>query len=317
MLKFFPADRPEGQSGAVWADLIDPTPEEAGEVERIWGVHVPSRDELSEIESSSRLRSKAGALFMSTPMVAPHDDGETQVAPLGFVLTHERLVTIRFSRLHSFDEVAKTFDSHTGAPGSGLEVFVALCDEIVDRLADNLELAAAELRGLSKMIFDTPDEQGRKAVRANQHIRAELRQVGRLGDRLSDARGVLLGMARVIDYACEMSGHWSDRKLEPRMRSLRQDVASLDDYEVHLSDKVQFLLDAMVGLIGMAQNDVFKILTIVSIVGIPPTLLAGIYGMNFKYMPELGWPFGYAFGLAMIALSAVLPLIWFKWRGWF
>jgi magnesium transporter len=102
-----------------------------------------------------------------------------------------------------------------------------------------------------------------------------------------------------------------------RMKTLQQDVASLDDYKTHLSDKVQFLLDAMVGLIGIAQNDVFKVLTIVSIVGIPPTLIAGIYGMNFKGMPEYDWAWGYPYGLAVIALSAIIPLAWFKWRGWF
>ena len=92
---------------------------------------------------------------------------------------------------------------------------------------------------------------------------------------------------------------------------------SLNDYEGHLSDKVQFLLDAVLGYITIEQNDLFKVLTIVSVVGIPPTVVAGIYGMNFKFMPELGWELGYPFGLAMILLSALIPLIWFKWRGWF
>jgi len=95
-----------------------------------------------------------------------------------------------------------------------------------------------------------------------------------------------------------------------------KDIASLNDYEDHLSNKVQFLLDAILGFITIAQNDLFKILTIVSVVGIPPTLVAGIYGMNFKYMPELNWVEGYPFALAAIVLSAVLPLLWFKWRGW-
>ncbi|ESX13808.1 hypothetical protein X766_28545 [Mesorhizobium sp. LSJC255A00] len=136
-----------------------------------------------------------------------------------------------------------------------------------------------------------------------------MRHVGRLGDYLSEKRDALLALGRAIDFASAMAGDWGDEKVASRMNGLKQDVASLDDYEVHLSDKVQFLLDAMVGLIGISQNDIFKILTIVSIVGIPPTLIAGIYGMNFKTMPEYDWASGYPYGLAKIAFSAIIPLV--------
>jgi magnesium transporter len=106
-------------------------------------------------------------------------------------------------------------------------------------------------------------------------------------------------------------------EFEARLAAISRDIASLNDYEVHLSNKVQFLLDAILGFISIAQNDIFKVLTIVSVVGIPPTLVAGIYGMNFKSMPELGWDWGYGYGLAMIVLSGLIPLLWFKWRRWF
>jgi magnesium transporter len=298
-------------------DLCDASTAELAEVERRVGVSVPTRDRLSEIERSSRLQSREGVLTMSIPMVAHADAGELQGAPVGFVLSRDRLVTVRFGPLHAFDAVAARFNDPVTVPASGLEVFVDLCEEIIDRLADNLEAAAAELRGMSVAIFHTPDGEGPKAIRSNRVMRARLRQVGRLGDRISEARDALLAIGRSVDFACEMTAGWSDGRFEPRMRSLRQDVSSLNDYEVHLSDKVQFLLDAMVGLIGIAQNDVFKILTIVSIVGIPPTLIAGIYGMNFKTMPEYDWSHGYAYGLTVIALSAIAPLVWFKWRGWF
>jgi magnesium transporter len=94
-------------------------------------------------------------------------------------------------------------------------------------------------------------------------------------------------------------------------------VVSLSDYETHLSDKVQFVLDAVLGYISIEQNDLFKVLTIVSVVGVPPTLLAGIWGMNFKNMPELSWAWGYPLSWLAIVLSAILPLVWFKRRGWF
>ena len=93
-------------------------------------------------------------------------------------------------------------------------------------------------------------------------------------------------------------------------------MVSLTDYEEHLAGKVQFLPDAVLGLINTRQNDLFTVLTVVSVIGIPPTLVASIYGMNFRNMPELTWAYGYQWGLALSALSTILPILWFKWRRW-
>ncbi len=318
MLNVFPGDdAPGARTRAIWVDLCSPSPTERAEVELLIGIGVPTREHLSEIESSSRLRARDGVLSMSIPMTTRGGDGEPVVAPVGFVLSRDRLVTVRFAALHAFDTVARRFKEADAMPTSSREVFVELCEEIVDGLADNLEQAAAELRTISVATFDVPEGEGPKAIRSNRIIRAKLRHIGRLGDRVSETRDALLGVGGAVDFASELTQDWGGGELEPRMKSLRQDVVSLDDYEVHLSEKVQFLLDAMVGLIGIAQNEIFKTLTIVSIVGIPPTLMAGIYGMNFKYMPEYGWTFGYPYGLAVIALSAIVPLVWFKLRGWF
>jgi magnesium transporter len=124
-------------------------------------------------------------------------------------------------------------------------------------------------------------------------------------------------VGRVIPFVLSLQYDWILSGFEPRLKAVSKDVASLNEYEADLSSKVQFLLDAVLGFITIEQNDLFKVLTIVSVVGIPPTLMAGIYGMNFKFMPELDWAWGYPFGLGIIALSALIPLIWFKWRGWF
>ena len=319
MLNVFP--RNSVSSGAptqaIWLDLINPGPAERAEVEGLIAFHLPSIELLSEIESSSRLRARDGVLSMSIPLVVRDETGLPQSAPAGFILSADRLITIRFAAQPAFDAVAARFDEPRPPLTSGLEVFAELCDEVIDRLADSLEDVAADLRIISAEAFHVPKGQGRKAARSNRIIRAKLRHLGRIGDQISETRDTLLGVGRAVNFACELTHGWNEGRLQPRLRSLQGDVASLDDYQVHLSDKVQFLLDAMVGLIGIAQNDVFKVLTIVSIVGIPPTLVAGIYGMNFKDMPEYNWAFGYPYGLAVIALSAILPLAWFKWRGWF
>jgi magnesium transporter len=144
-----------------------------------------------------------------------------------------------------------------------------------------------------------------------------LRRVGHNGDLASKIRDSLLGIARIVPFVLTLAADWLPAEVKPRLETLRQDVASLNDYDAHLVNKVQLLLDATLGLINIDQNNIIKVLTIVSVVGVPPTLVASMYGMNFKYMPELNWAWGYPYGLALITLSAILPLLWFKWRGWF
>jgi magnesium transporter len=233
------------------------------------------------------------------------------------VLSTDRLITVRFMPLPSFDAVVGKFASSQDVPKSSLEVFTLLCEEIVDHVADILEHLAGELNSLSIDAFRADDTRGRHAARANHALRVQLRQVGRLGDRFSEVRDGLQGLGRIVAYTDQYACEWSGGALKPRLAGLRQDIHSLIDYEEQLASKVQFVLDALVGLIGIAQNDVFKVLTIVSIVGIPPTLMAGIYGMNFKNMPEYDWAWGYQYGWAVIVLSALIPLVWFKVKGWF
>ena len=157
----------------------------------------------------------------------------------------------------------------------------------------------------------------KRVVRSNEALRRTLIAVGAIGDRLSLARDVLLGVSRIAPFVTSLGKDWIIPEFEVRLGAVTKDIASLNDYEGHLSNKVQFLLDAILGFITIQQNELFKVLTIASVVGIPPTLMAGIYGMNFKFMPDLSWTWGYPFGLAIIVLSALIPLIWFKWRGWF
>jgi magnesium transporter len=315
MLSLFP--NTPGAGPAIWFDLLDATDAERAEAEAALGSALPTREALSEIESSSRMRLHNGVLYLSVPSAAPHEPGQRPGSPIGFMLSRERLVTVRYAPSKAFDSVAGALAAGDETPASSLEVFVRLCEEIVDRIADALEQLAGELVPLSEAAFHVDDVQGRQAVRSNVILRGQLRSLGRHGDRLSEVRDTLVGLARIIGFADHNTQDWSQAPIKQRIASLNQDVASLSDYDAQLFNKVQFLLDALVGLIGIAQNDIFKVLTIVSIVGIPPTLVASLYGMNFKNMPELSWHWGYEYGLAMIVLTAVIPLVWFKIKGWF
>jgi magnesium transporter len=304
----------------VWIDLIMPDQPEVDLVEHLTGLEMPSLAELSEIESSSRLRAENGVLYLSAPLLHRGDSDEPKTAPVGFVLTPERLITVRFDTLIPFSTFAQNFE-HGGAPrGSAVEVLAGLIEAIVDRSADVLETIAAELDDLSHRLFRAPAIQRRgkhHAARNEADLRNSLRRVGHSGDLVSKIRDGLLALARIVPYVASNGAAWIPSEVKPRLDTVRQDIASLNDYDAHLVNKVQLMLDATLGLINIEQNNIIKVLTVVSVVGVPPTLVASMYGMNFHNMPELDWAWGYPYGLTLIALSAILPVAWFKWRGWF
>jgi magnesium transporter len=305
---------------AVWLDLLNPSPQEVALVERTVGVKMPSHADLLEIEASSRLRVDDGALLMSMPLLYRPDASRAAMTPVGFVLTRDRLVTIRFAALAAFatfGEEAGALDPHEV---SAVTIFAGLAEAIVDRLADVLETIANELDTLSQRLFRAGPLKGgasRRPGREEASLRVSLKQVGRSGDHASQIRDSLLGIARVVPFVAAHAADWSNAEIKARLETLRQDVGSLSDYDMHLTNKIQLLLDATLGLINIEQNNIIKVLTVVSVIGIPPTLVASLYGMNFKAMPELDWSWGYPYALVLMLLSAVLPVLWFKYRGWF
>jgi magnesium transporter len=307
---------PEFPRDVIWIDLLNPTAEEKTFVETRTKVRIPSIEALSEIESSSRTAVEQEMVYLSIPTVAQGDTADAYLSPTGFVLTKSVLITVRFASLPTFDAVAEQVRQDKTLR-SAAAVFTALLEATVDRGADVLERLGEELGKVSKSVFRGDPSRPKHAVRSNNSLRRALTAVGTTGDRLALARDALLGVGRIAPFVLSLRKDWLVPELEARLEAVNKDVLSLNDYEAHLSGKVQFLLDAILGFINIQQNDLFKVLTIVSVVGIPPTLVAGIYGMNFKYMPELNWVGGYPFGLAVIALSALIPLAWFKWRGWF
>lgn len=310
MLTLYPAGAEP--ASAIWFDLVDPTEAERRIVETVTGLSVPTRAQVSEIESSSRLNMVGDALYLSTPAIARNTADVPETTPIGLVLSPRHLISIRFAALTAFATAGQHFPPRTGSA----EAFVSLFEAIVDRLADVLEQVGSRLDNLSKEVFqpESPARARRRA--ADLALRDTLRMVGRTGDHVSKLREALLGVGRIVDYVGEMAQDWLPEGMASRLKTLRRDIESLRDYDGHLDNKVQFLLDATLGFINIQQNNIFKILTVVSVVGIPPTLMAGIYGMNFKNMPELSWSWGYEFGWAVIIISALIPLAWFRWRRW-
>jgi len=298
-----------------WIDLLQPTAQEMARVETEFGIKVPARETLDEIESSSRLRVDGDQLCLSMPYYAQHDVIDATPTPLGFVLSADVLVTVRFTELQSFSNVSRDF-ADGGRCFNSTSTFATLLEELVDFAADLLEKNAGNLGSISRRVFGRGDPRPNRRARMNQILREMLVTVGYIGEHLSQIRESLVGLERIIDFAAETGGSWLQLQVRPRLKTVRQDLSSLADFEANLSEKTQFLLDAILGFINIEQNDIFKVLTIVSVVGIPPTLISSMYGMNFHNMPELSWTWGYPYVLGLIALSIIAPIAWFKWRGW-
>lgn len=313
--QFFNQDLKGLPDEIIWIDLLNPTAEEKSLVEKRACVHIPTINALSEIESSSRLAVDHGTITLSTPVVAQGDAPDAFLSHAGFILTKDFVISVRFVELNAFDSVAERIRRDEELRNSA-GVFVALLEAFVDRGADVLERLGSDLDSVSRSIFRGDVSKRKHAVRSNKSLRRVLSGVGATGDRLSLARDALLGLGRIAQFVAALDQDWLGADFKARLGAVSKDISSLHEYEGQVSNKVQFLLDAVLGFITIEQNDLFKVLTIVSVVGIPPTVVAGIYGMNFERMPELAWQWGYPFGLAMIFLSAVLPLAWFKWRGW-
>jgi magnesium transporter len=300
----------------VWVDLCEPSEEELARACDDYGLDIPPRAELDEIEFSSRLQYEDGIFTISLP-VTPHakkgDDDAT--TPLGFILTKDLLVTVRFAHLHTFPAIIKRVDRRRR---SAPDIFMVIVEALIDYGADRLEELRAEALAVSNRIFhkQMPARQRISVKRTNRMLHDTLVEIGDMGERLSYIRDTLLVMQRAVPFVAEHGNGWLGDTVKARLKMAGSDVQSLNDYEVHLTDKLQFLLDAALGFINTEQNDLFKVLTIASVVGIPPTFVASMYGMNFHNMPELRWAFGYQWGLFLILLSTVIPIVWFKLRGW-
>ncbi len=300
----------------IWIDLIDPTAGELQFVESRANVHVPSKEALSEIEASSRHSIEHGVLYLSTPVVARGDTPDAHLTPAGFILSPKLLVTVRYAALSPFDTVAERLRTDEEL-ASSIGVFTTLLEAIVDRGADVLERLGAETDQISRSVFRGDSSDRKHPVRSTKVLRSTLSTVGTIGERVSQARDVLLGIGRIASFTSDLAHEWIPSEFRVRLGAVTKDIASLNDYQAQVASKVQFLLDAVLGYITIEQNDLFKVLTIASVVGIPPTVMAGIWGMNFEFMPELDWAWGYPLALITILLSVGIPLAWFKVRGWF
>jgi magnesium transporter len=301
------ADVPEN---AVWFDLVNPNLQEDKIVERQVGIAVPTREEMQEIEVTSRLYVENGARYMTATLMCQSDTDTPKTTPVTFILSGHRLITVRYDEPRPFMIVGNKLARVCSPTVTGESVLMDLLDAVIDRAADILERIGTEVDQVSHDIFEPEADH----ARSHQEI---LKVIGRKGDLTSKVRESLVSIGRVLLYLAHEADNmrWA-KETRSQVRGMQRDVQSLSDHATYLSNKITFTLDAMLGVVFIEQNNIIKIFSIAAVVLMPPTLVASIYGMNFKHMPELDWTLGYPLAIALMLIAAALPYFIFKWKKW-
>jgi len=304
------ADVPDN---SVWFDLIKPDLQEDKLVEHKVGIAVPTREEMQEIEVTSRLYVENGARYMTATLMCQSDSAAPMTTPVTFILSAHRLITVRYNEPRPFMLVGNKLARACSPAVNGESVLMDLLDAVIDRAADILERIGSEVDQVSRDIFE-PEGASADRTRSYNEI---LRTIGRKGDLATKVRESLVSVGRLLLYLANEadSMRWA-KEARAQLRGMQRDVHSLSDHAAYLSNKIQFLLDAMLGMVTIEQNNIIKIFSVAAVALMPPTLIASIYGMNFKHMPELDWHFGYPVAIVLMVLAAALPYFFFKWKKW-
>jgi magnesium transporter len=298
---------------AVWIDLFNPTAAEDKAVEKLAGIAVPTRDEMQEIEISSRLYIENSARYMTATLMCQSDTDMPKTTPVTFILAGHRLVTVRYDEPRPFTLVENKL-ARSCVPGvTGEQVLMELLDAVIDRCADILERIGADVDTVSHDVFEPESERHGQAKRYSQILTA----IGRKGDLTSKVRESLVSIGRLVTFlSAVMEGVKWSKDMREQLKTQQRDVASLTDHASYLSNKITFVLDAMLGVVNLEQNNIIKLFSVMAVVLMPPTLIASIYGMNFKDMPELQWAHGYPLAIVAMVAAAVVPYWIFKLKKW-
>ena len=311
-----PLPEPEAIRRAVWIDMLSPTPAEERAVQDALRLEIPTREEMQEIESSSRLYREGEVLFLTAPFLYGVENGEYGSTPITFVLTNTAMITVRYATPKAFNVFkVRAQRQPTTLLASPDAVMLHLFEQVVDRLADILERVGANMDVASQSTFRAARSNA-KASRRDDQLKDTLITLGQVGEVTTRASETLLGLSRILTFIGAEKAGAVRKENQPIIKTLVRDVRSLVEHANFLNNKAQFLLDAVLGIINVEQNSIIKTFTVASVALMPPTLIASIYGMNFEFMPELKWQLGYPFALLLMVCSAILPVWFFRKKGW-
>jgi len=308
---------PDALRAAIWIDLLTPTREEEVAVQEALNLEIPTREEMQEIESSSRLYKEDDALFLTASFLYGVDQGEYGSTAITFVLAESHLVTVRYVTPKAFSVSEARVMRAPALLASPDGIMLAQFEQVVDRLADVLERVGADMDRASRSAFHSARTTKKVKLKARD---AEMKDVlialGQVGEVTSRANETLLGLSRILTFVGAEKSSAVRKENKTTIKTLMRDVRSLVEHAAFLNNKANFLLDAVLGIINIDQNGIIKTFTVASVALMPPTLIASIYGMNFRFMPELEWKFGYPVALLIMVVSALLPVLYFKRKGW-
>jgi magnesium transporter len=300
---------------AVWIDMVSPSQGEDKLVEKFLGIAVPTREEMQEIEVSSRLYVENGARYMTATLMFQSDTDTPKTTPVTFIMAGNRLVTVRYEDPKPFSLISNKFGRVCPVHVTGQMIFMDLLDAVIDRAADILERIGIDVDQLSHDIFEPP--RGARKQRGRGAYNRVLRTIGRTGDLTSKVRESLVSVGRLLLFlANEAEGMRWAKDIRAQLQSMQRDIHSLSDHSSYLTNKITFLLDALLGVVSLEQNDIIKLFSVMAVVLMPPTLIASIYGMNFDLMPELHWRIGYPFAILLMLVAGALPYFFFRWKRW-
>jgi magnesium transporter len=307
------ADNQSLLAEAIWIDMLSPDKAEEKMVEQYTKLNVPTREEMREIEFSSRLYKDSGTLFMTAMMISQSESPTPLFDAVTFAVSQKQLITIRYIEPQGFKLFAAQIKKLDVTHLTVISLLIELLDANIDRLADILELVGHRLDEYSKAIFQPLVEE---SAMHKLDYRQLMQQAGANGDLNSKARESLVAFNRLTTFFVQTASSRIDDEGQLRISSLSKDIASLNDHANFLSTKINFLLDATLGMVNIEQNNIIKIFSVAAVIFLPPTLIASMYGMNFHNMPELSWRWGYGFAVVLMLISAWLPYMLFKKKKW-
>jgi magnesium transporter len=291
----------------VWVDLTDPNDDERSWVKSIYGVTLPDEDEVKDIEASARYyEAENGDLHLRTDFLLEEDDGPARVVTVAFILARDMLFSVHTDDLPVFRLVRMRARSRPGSINDYKDV-------LLDLYATDAEYSADALEG----IYQSLEEVSRSVLQkdfTDQDAAASLNAIAQEEDLNGRIRRNMMDTRRAVSFL--MRGRLLNADQFEEARQILRDIESLDGHTAFLFDKINFLMDATVGFININQNKIIKIFSVASVAFLPPTLIASIYGMNFRLLPELNWDLGYPFALVLMLASAITPFWYFRKRGW-
>jgi magnesium transporter len=302
-------------SNMVWIDMYAPSVDEKKYIEKSFNIDVLTSEEISRIEVMSPFYKSKEAYYMTLTTISKNENGHFDGTPFTSVMTHNCLITLHYTEMLVIDTFLNLTKFDLDIYKNPAVLLSALTEVFTHDVGELLEKIGNEMNDLIQQVFTKPKRN--KVIHDSKNYNDIIALIGNGGNTISRCRESLVSINRLIIYFTQIERDkiaYKEHGL--RLRHISREINSLTEYANFLSQRISFLLDATLGLLSVEQNMIVKVFTIASAVLMPPTLIASIYGMNLKYMPETQWDYGYPLILFIMFISAVIPLYFFNKKGW-